>query len=354
MAIQLLTEISKDGGSASFQLGPPLLEPPGIVLSLKYSPDSQYLLVARSNMKRGLVQVWKSLRSGLDSSEEASSIREPIAWRMFDNQLEDVTWTADDTFIVCGEDGLSAMYKIDLSQKEEDGIKSGGTAALQGLISHNSKILDNTHKFDKLRFDRRHKIAVFVSSEEKKMIVTPRLYYAEAKPEADVEMDLPEEPVALAFRPWEQLGDETAAAADLEMPSLLAVGFGDGSCSIYGINHSSEDGAKCTELASFSLREGPALAVAWSPNGEHLAVGNGDLVQMWSAESLRRKNGVRHVAEASVTWRPTAETNGVAESENGEEKPLAEPSLSWSSDGESLAFAAEKQVSLIVKNKSHH
>lgn len=104
------------------------------------------------------------------------------------------------------------------------------------------------------------------------------------------------------------------------------------------------------ELASLTLSEGPALTIAWSPNGEHLAIGNGELVQMWSADSLRRKNGVRHVADPSVTWRPTSETNGVVDGEHAD-KPVAQPSLSWSSDGESLAFAVDKQVSYILVPK---
>ncbi|KAF2173054.1 hypothetical protein M409DRAFT_49552 [Zasmidium cellare ATCC 36951] len=335
---QLLIEHNKNGGSASFQLGPPLLEPPGIVLSLRYSLDSQYLLVARSNMKRGLVQIWKSPRQGVDDD---SSTREPIAWRMFDHPLEDVSWTGNDAFVVCGDDGLSAMYQVDVSQKEEMNTVSEGSTAMRGLISHNSKILDTNYRLDKFRFDRRRKNAVFVSSEAKKMIVTPRLYDSEAKPEVDVELDLPEEPVAVDFRPWTKTEDETSN--EHESPSLLAVGFGDGTCSIYSITRSPDVGAKCIELASLSLSEGPALSIAWSPNGEHLAVGNGELVQMWSADSLRRKNGVRHVAEASVTWRPISETNGVVDGQH-EEKPVAEPSLSWSSDGESLAFTVEKQV----------
>lgn len=351
VASQLLIEHNKDGRSASFQLGPPVLEPLGIVLGLRYSPDSQYLLVARSNMKRGLVQIWKSPRSSDEEEDDDVTLtREPISWRIFDQQLEDVTWTADDTFIVCGDNGLSAMYQVDGSQKDEVGVMSGGSVTMRGLISHNSKILDTAHRLDKVRFDQRHKIAVFVSGEAKKMIITPRIYNNEAKPDADVEIDLPEEPIVLAFRPWELLEGEAAAAGDLETPSQLAVAFSDGTCLIYSINRSPGVGAKCNELASLSLSVGPALAIAWSPNGEHLAVGNGDLIQIWSAESLRRKNGVRHVADASVTWRPTPETNGVVNGEHGEEKPIAEPSLSWSSDGESLAFAAEKQVSHICMN----
>ncbi|KAK4506874.1 hypothetical protein PRZ48_000607 [Zasmidium cellare] len=338
---QLLIEHNKNGGSASFQLGPPSLEPPGIVLNLRYSPDSQYLLVSRTNLKRGLLQIWKSSRQ---ENDEDSSTREPIAWRMFEHTIEDVSWTGDDTFVVSGDDGLSAIYQVDVSQKEGVDTVSEGSTAMRGLISHNSKILDTTHKIDKFRFDRRRRLAVFVSSEARKMFITPRLHDSEAKPEADVEVDLPEDPVTLDFRPSEQTGDD---AADLESPSLLAVGFGDGTCSIYSITRSPYAGAKCIELASLSLSEGPALSIAWSPNGEHLAVGNGELVQMWSADSLRRKNGVRHVAEASVTWRPTSEPNGVADGQHTEETPVAEPSLSWSSDGESLAFSVDKQVCLI-------
>lgn len=338
---QLLIEHDKNGRSASFQLGPPLLEPPGIVLNLRYSLDSQYLLVARSNTKRGLVQIWKSPRQERD---EDSSTLEPIAWRIFDQPLEDASWVGNDTFVICGDDGQSAMYQVDVTQREGMDVISEGSTAIRGLISRNSKILDTKLKLDGLRADQPRNIAVFIAIEAKKMIVTSRLYDSEAKPDADVELEFSEEPTALRFRELPE--DDSGVAVDPDLPSLLAVGFGDGTCAIYSITQSPEAGVKCMELASLALSEGPALTIAWSPNGEHLAIGNGELVQMWSADSLRRKNGVRHVADPSVTWRPTPETNGVVDGEHAE-KAVAQPSLSWSSDGESLAFAVEKQVSVI-------
>jgi hypothetical protein len=84
--------------------------------------------------------------------------------------------------------------------------------------------------------------------------------------------------------------------------------------------------------------------MAWSPNGEHLAVGNADIMQIWQASSLKRKNGVVHATEAAITWRPAVEANGVENGHADEDKELPQPSLSWSADGESLSFAADKKV----------
>lgn len=340
MASHILVEHTRESGSVPLQLGPPLLEPAGIVLALKYSANSEFLLVARTNMRRSLVQIWKTPRLGSDAPR---TTREPIAWRIFDVELLDVEWTDEDRFVVCGANSLSACYQVDTEQPSEAGMITANTVAMRGLISHNSSVLPCTWNWDRVRFDSRHRVAAFASIDEKKMIVTPRLENSDNTSGADDEVSLPTELTALAFRPWERTTDSAVAAADLETPSLLAVGYGDGTCTVYNVRRT-DAGAKCAESMTVALNDGPALALAWSPDGEYLAVGNEDLVQIWSAASLKQKNGVRHAPEALVIWRPASEFNGAVNGTHHPEKSLAEPSLSWSADGESLAFAADKQV----------
>jgi hypothetical protein len=120
------------------------------------------------------------------------------------------------------------------------------------------------------------------------------------------------------------------------------------------------------------------LTLAWAPTGQYLAAGNSDLIQIWHSNALASPRGIRG-SEALLTWRAPAavdgalpssspststaaagqssalesgmkaslpvngEPNGVSEHDHA--KLESEPSLSWSADGESLALAADKQVS---------
>ncbi|CAK3888006.1 WD repeat [Lecanosticta acicola] len=343
VASHMLIEHHREKGAICFQIEPQLLDPPGVVLGLRYSPNTAYLLVAITNGQRGLVQIWKTPRDGVVLSKTQ---REPIAWRVFENVLLDVTWIEDDMFLACGAGGLSAMYQVDQSRQREIAAVEPGTVAMRGLISHNSSILPDTRDWDKVRWDGQHQIAVFASSLEKKMIICPRLRSSEGSAQRDQEVDLPEEPTAIAFKPWERPTHDAISTADQESPSLLAAAFVDGTCVVYSINRSADTGAKYSELISLSLDDGPALAVAWSPSGRYLAVGNSELVQIWSADLLRRQNGVRHAPQASVIWRPASEVNGVTNGQSQDDK-MPEPSLSWSADGESLAYAVDKQIAVI-------
>lgn len=337
----MLIEHHRERGATFFQVEPQLLEPPGVVLNMRYSPDTGYLLVAGTNGQRGLVQIWETPADGIVLSKTQ---REPSAWRLFEKPLSDISWIDDDTFLACGEGGLTAMYQIDRSRQGEISAVDPGSAAMRGLISHNSNILTAVSDWDKVRWDDRNQMAVFISNAEKRMIICSRLRHSESNAGADLEVDLPDEPTTLSFKPCGRPADDTESVEDTDSPSLLATGFVDGTCLIYSVTRNAETGAKCSELITLSLDDGPALAVAWSPNGQYLAIGNSDLVQIWSAESLKRQNGVRHPPQASVIWRPASGANGAVNGQIQEEK-MPEPSLSWSADGESLAYAADKQVS---------
>lgn len=127
-----LFERRRNGSSAVFLLAPPTLEPEGVVLSLCYSPNGEYLLAARTNRNRGLVQVWKTLST---DNSDIQAVHEPIAWRMLENPIHDVLWTGQDTFVVCGDAGLSLLYQVDGSQHQASEAQVSGSAAMRGLIS---------------------------------------------------------------------------------------------------------------------------------------------------------------------------------------------------------------------------
>ncbi|KAK4636112.1 hypothetical protein CLAFUW4_00502 [Fulvia fulva] len=337
---------------ASYPLGAPLLEPYGMILFLCYSPDSRYLLAGRTKEGGALVQVWKARDPEDDGAQ-------PIAWRLFDKQMLSATWISNETFVVCGEQGLSCKYQVDQAHEEVavDGLAQlsdmpdnilTGPSKVQGLITHNANIFDFSYALEKLVIDKRHNIGVFQSAESRKLIFTCRLHNRAAEIGSDLEVDIPEGLTSLEIAPWEEREDDKAAVLDAEKPTLLAAAFEDGNCIIYEITKTDEGAPKCDEAIKLTLQEGPAIASQWSPNGEHLAVANEEVVQIWSVESFQPKNGVRHAVDATVVWRPTSEADEtLGESIGDEEKTAFEPSLSWSADGESLAFAADKQIAVI-------
>ena len=339
---QTLIERHHDGTSTQLQLGPAMLEPPGIVLGLHYSPDSKYVLALRTNMKRSSIQIWTPLQPDVDTIP----LSEPIAWRLFDNQVFDVTWTSSDTFLVCGEQGLAAMYQIDESQSRELSTLSVGNVLMRGLISRNSNIVESTSNWDYVRYDPRYRTAAFVSRTDRKLLFTSKLRPGESSSTSDAEFALPEdktiEPVAFST---EQMAKDSDHDGEQVTESLFAAGFDDGSIGVFSVRYSPETGLECKTLVDLSLAEAPVTALAWSADGSHLAASSLNLVQIWSRDSFSRKNGIVQSPRTIITWRPQVlpgQENG-----NDNEDEGFQPSLTWSADGTSLAFATEEQISII-------
>ena len=344
---------SRDYGSVTLDARAKLLEPASIVLCLRYSPKGDYLLVLRTNLHRGLVQVWRTPGSDEhkdnDSDLQAQGAR-PIAWRIFERQVLDASWTADDRFLVCGDDGISGAYNLDQTIKPENGFTEE-SVAVHGLVEHQSEMIGLRCKWDKLRVDGRLGVAAFASTERRVIFTVPlQSCMSDTADKGDIgdATSLPGQLTALAFQPHYDSHENQAGDHGAEDSCLLAATFEEGLCVLYRISRPSSTHADCEELLQLELPEGPALALAWSPQGTHLAIGNTDLAQVWQAEDLERlPNGKRH--EALVTWQPDADAIGKRNGEHADEQEgMIEPSLSWSADGESLAFAVDRQVSIAV------
>jgi WD40 repeat protein len=353
---QILLEHRQDGNSTALQLGPPTLEPAGAVMGIHYSPDGKYILGVRTNLKRSLIQIWKchsveeKHAEVNGASEMAGSISsmtlpgQPLAWKFFDGELFDATWTADDTFVVCGERGLAALYQVDQGHNAAT-VLPAGSVAMRGLISRNANILSDTATWDKVQFDQRHRLAVFASSSEKRLVITPLIYDTELGSAIQNHLELPagKNMEALMVQPWRKPTDDHDLSAERDKASLLATAFDDGSFTIHRLNNSaSKNSSHWRKVVELWLADAPATALSWSPDGHHLAVSGADVVQIWHAASFTRRNGAIHLPRPAVTWRPEATKNGTPDAQQGDE--VTQPSLSWSSDGESLVFAADRQV----------
>ncbi|KAK0282332.1 hypothetical protein LTR35_006799 [Friedmanniomyces endolithicus] len=369
--MQLILNHGREHGSTIWNADPKMLEPQGIVICMRYSLDGTYLLVLRTNLQRGLVQIWRTPKPNLN--DESSVREEPIAWRWFDRQALDACWTSDTLFLICGDGGLSCAYQMDANDIKSDATGSpaaptsstSGVTNGHGLLERDAELIGFKAKWDKLRYDRYSGVAVFASTSRRVFATRPMIgpLAGELPQRATIngELNLPGTLTALAFQPRmiPPKSMESGNGTEVEpRESLLAATFEEGSCVIYRLNRPDASRAVSEKIATLEIfADGPPLALAWSPQGTHLAFGGADVVHVYETAALsllplaQVKNAVARY-EPLVIWRAEdaaagarrAGTGGVNGSGERDEVSLVQPSLSWSSDGESLGFAVERQA----------
>jgi len=346
----MLVQHSRDYGHVELDPGIPLLKNMGIALCVRYSPSGDHLLVVRTNLKRGSVQIWRTpdVKSEDSDSGVFTESTEPIAWRIFEHQVLDACWISDDEFLVCGDQGLSCAYRLEPTVKDEEEY-TAENVAIQGLSEQRSDMIAIPSQWDKICFDPNLSVAVFATTEGKTLLSVPiqrdspsgnDSTQVDLKADIDGALIMSGQLTALAF--------QSHAADEKKDSSLLAATFEEGACIIYRLTRPSDTRTNSEEVVRLELAEGPALTLAWSPKGTYLAVGGPELVQIWREEDLSEKREGNRQAPL-VTWRPDG--NAVCK-RNGEhasagDRGLVEPSLSWSADGESLAFGVDRQVSVL-------
>lgn len=333
---QTLMDIGGDFGTVIYPSSLPLLNPPGFVHSIRYSPSGDHMLVAQISEKRGLVQVYETPTD----SDKPTLRKGPVAWRIFEHPVLDATWTNDSSFVVCGDQGMTNSYKL---LKPEEPLTNGFTPdsiAVHHLAEQSLDIAPGTIKWDKVRFDADSGIQIFASTAEKKLAayLGPNAA-SENKSQMD-EVAIPDKLSALALQPKEQ----SSANESSSKRGILAASFEDGTAILFGISHT-EGSISFEQLVTLDLGQGiPALALSWSPDGKHVALGGMDTVRIWR---IHAENISSIDTRPLVDWRQAAETNGQTNGEHQDaSEVLSEPSLSWSADGERLGFAVEKQVCL--------
>lgn len=321
-----------ESATSSQLLVPPLLEPAGIVLALRYNSDGR-LLVLRTNLKRSLVLVY-------DTDASSSSRHLLAAWRIFDQPILDAAWCGPMSFVVCGEQGLrGATYELDMNVKPLPDSVQSDEVIMHGLhISSGATQSPEDVNWEKVGVEIGSNVLACASSQGRRLLLS--LLQTSSDPST---YDLPGQLTAIAFRP-DSAGRHDAAV-------VLAATFVESTCLLYYMRPGLRDSAiQCEKTVTLALNDGPALVLAWSPDGSHLAIGGDDIVQIWRFEDLTTTahNGIPSTPDIShkpvVTWRPDRTNSEPRNSELDEEKPLPEPSLSWSADGLNLAFVVDKQV----------
>ena len=341
---------------------PPLLEPAGIVLALRYSWNGSQLLAVRTNGSRGTVEVWDTDSVESDLMSNSANLR---AWNIFDGRPQDAAWTAQADFVVCGDDGLLQKFRIESNQRngvhleQEHTPTSAGVHGLEALPPFKLAEESQNLNFDKIRASAPEiqssatSGVPFIAAASEDQIVI------QGFPDSD-ETRLIAQPMqddrvtALAFRPSNA---KFQGLDSSQGDNVLALAQEGGHLAVHMLHRD----AKNQLAASCNLVDSsPALALAWSPDGSHLAVSGADVVQIWETIPLvypsQRDSATRAMLpDPVVTWRRDKSTamRGLRNGErtangapNGDgEEPLLEPSLSWSADGESLALAVGKEVS---------
>lgn len=319
-----LMDIGREIGNVSYHSGPSLLNPPGIVICIRYSPSGEHVLVARTNLKRGLVQVYETPTN----DDMPTQRKDPIAWRIYEHQIFDASWTGEDSFVVCGDQGITISYAL---RKPEDPMANGhtpDTIAVHHLAEQSLEIVPGPIRWDKVRYDSKRGLLIFASSTDMKLAayLGPNSGSEEA---SLVVLEIPEQLSALELQPQGATSGEKGIAA---------ASFEDGTAILFGF---SQSGLLTFErLSTLDLGHSPALALSWSPEGSHLALGGPDSVRIWRIDN---EDLPSLDPRPLVAWRQPADLNGSDDSEE-----LSEPNLSWSPDGERLSFAVERRVSLIA------
>ena len=333
---QIFTHSRQFGTHHDF-LFPPMLEPSGLILLLRYSPNADYLLVLRVNQKRGLAMIYNTSPGATD--------HRPIAWRLAEHHILGASWISETSFVVCGEHGLVEAYAIDNSSSAwEDGFTEDSISVI-GLTKLSTSLPETDCRWEKLTSDGSNDTVALASINDARLIIGSTASARNSTIDFSASIDLPAQLTALAFQP--------SAQSISRRPSLLATTFEDGTWKLF--TNSTTYPSSLTCALAYHLTDGPALALAWSHDGQYLAIGGTELVQIWDIDTLvQREDGAAAWTEQRslsyepvVTWRPDA---AATKPRNGEqnghakEEPLSEPSLSWSADGERLGFAVKKQV----------
>ncbi|KAH9827067.1 LisH [Teratosphaeria destructans] len=328
--VQHLLHHRKGHGSTVMGPGPPLLDPPGIILYL--AP------------------------SDAEGANERSA--ELVGWRIFESEVQDACWTAADMFVVCREDHpLMAAHLDPVSASNGDAELDASTVMRQGLVEHEMNVAMSSSRGDKVRYDS-HLGALVVTANADGTLITLPLSVERTSEAMTLKLEdcdrttLPGTLTALAFEPT-MVRDAHGKASDGDKGNdrrLLAAAFGEGFTTIYRISHAADHAVHLEVLHRLNLDDAaPALALAWSPDGAQLAVSSTSTIHIWRREELsERKNGL--VKRPWITWRADSAAlgNGGMDGERRDDADgVLEPSLSWSADGERLAFAVEKQIAVI-------
>ena len=351
---QDISSLDSRTGQAAQYGSPTLLEPPGLVMALRYSWDGSQLLAVRTNGSRGSVEVWDVESGSRAKPANAISAR---AWWMFESRAIDAAWVSPTDFTVCGDDGLLQRFHVTGSESQGEGnmdVQAPGRRGLENVTSPSIPPEAQHLSFVKIRAEppSNHDAAkgginfVAMTSDGYTMV---QAVASQTGSRFAQSSEASEPATALAvIRPCDRFKDFDEKSGE----TILATARDSG---IFTINKLRPDSPLELSATCTLADDSSALALAWSPDSSYLAVCGVDIIQIWETLPLaypsQRDHATRSLPpQPIVTWRrdKALASKGVRNGEhaaNGQNEQDLEPSLTWSGDGESLALAVRNEVS---------
>ncbi|QIW96849.1 hypothetical protein AMS68_002367 [Peltaster fructicola] len=325
-----------------------LLQPPGVALHIEYSPSGEYLMLARTNGDRGVVEIWPAVQSQLVNAPTT----QPLAWKLFDHSLSDAAWSGDRQLMVCTHTEHAWSLKL------ADELSHSTSFTAETIASHNleerSVVLPPCGEVDITYMnDATHNIDVFFvrpydqeSGQDKMVVVDSTLYDTEAYLKARKTFPLDWSFVTFVAQPARETIPEQTIR-NYGPARLLATVAENGGCRLFELGRDS-NGLICKPLFNqdgytLKMSYGSALAAAWSPNGEYIAIAGTGLVQVWQAaapDSIESR--------AVLTWRINKSSPQETEDVRGMDRESSRPvSLTWDSLSQKICFAIDSKVTII-------
>ncbi|KAL1297984.1 hypothetical protein AAFC00_006491 [Neodothiora populina] len=352
---------------------------PTVNMALRYNRPGSLLLSVSTSVKRGLVDIWQG------------PAEEPIAMKLFAKQILDAVWATDDEIIVSGEQCLEA-YRLKFTDATDSVMADGDSSPSIGtrnLTKLHSWTTDKT--WGKVRYDSHNRVLAATAINDDAIVLLRR------SPSDDGWTPLPGFPAAgdpsiqqisaMAFEHAPPIKDEDANGdfdAGAAVPRRLATTHHTGAVNIYAVTHDSCTPLHTLHLGTPHLPEA-ALALSWSPDGQHLAVASEETIKVWNL-SVSPKFPVLNWRASPQHWTQTDpddvdesmdmmqdddhgapvqgevnlddsnnnnnNNNNINRRQQGVDgdvdvQAVHEPSLSWDAEGKSLLFAVGRKVAVI-------
>lgn len=321
-----------------------LLQPPGIVLKIEYSPSGEHLLVASTNTIRSLVEIWAT---PADEDSEASRA-DPIAWCFFEHQLTDVAWCENLQLRACTASNQASILMLpeqleDITEFTPDSIRRHNLIEQELTLPFSLPMPIVTYRYVNSHWLDLYLVQSQAEQSPNKMVVLDLKHHDAV--DNNIVLDLKHTFTTVALQPTVANDNTNGEVKSVEASRrLLAVGLDTGDCLVYELGRSN-DVMTCNALVgdngrSLKVLHGPILAATWSPNGNLLALAGEGLVQIWNTD--RTEAGLLD-DRPLLTWRAAADV--IEQGVNGvEHEQPRQVHLNWDTLGQKLCFVVGDKV----------
>ncbi|KAF2724174.1 hypothetical protein K431DRAFT_310495 [Polychaeton citri CBS 116435] len=382
---QQIVDYSAEHGNILYPPGPPLETSSSVVSKMIYNPSGTRLLVLKISVKGGLVQVWNTPSSESDQTDREMQHRdEPAAWCILERMPCDAAWTSDDSFSVCGQQGLFRRFQINVPRRAfMNGLNTPDSFTAESIALHSLEEIQHDripswkateNDFEKLCYDPYHSVTVLLAPNSRALV------YCTDGPSTSSSQDLREGLLTLDGNPSDISMRPSAKTSDQDRSpeaATFAITFTSGSCRLYTLSSPLQEPIAVKETDSWHMQaeKGASLSTSWTPDGGHLAVVSLSKIELWRLQDFipgtgndDRKQNNRLRREKLTTWVPgpqfynpnaktltasqNAKPNGSGDAvkdgvDEDVRKQVTEPRAAWSSDGESLFFGLEQSIAII-------